>query len=609
MRAMVKTTRFLFPVLVLSAITGLATCNKPRTTATVPGLALRAPGEARADLVAEILLPSAERTLASGAAIAKRLQLPFGEADLRTMLLARSGLAAGLLERVDLSKPAAAAVIVTGGKQDAGQTASTVPVLAFALKDTSQAGFDAFVAAAGTPAKGEKDAVQVQMSDGGAKAFWLLLRDGAVVAADSLDALVAGGGLALEARRSVSQDVLVTVLPDGIARSSGTTVKESLGQARNVIRLSAAPGVPPGKETKQQVMLADMSQAMTGWMFDAVAGTDAARIGFSVDASKGLSTAVELVPRPGSAFAKTAAVRHAYAIDPSLLAGSPAMLWSAGDMTFARTMFDAFRAPLLETLKAPADRAKASAAIDGLWNALAGPFSARFAYEGEGTFPMTYDLVYALKPGTNGKQLLVDLETMMASPVWKQLLETNTPSSLKVKHSSKREGDVLVTQMSVAPPKAAGKRQDDFKGMPFLDGTPMVIRTVVAGDRLVVSLGEGATVRQKAWLAQPIGAAPAGDLATALAETKGHDSFWYADLAGVFKPILALASIGGLGQAPGGPNPMAMADMASAMLQNAQLATWGSVRGGTTLTLDWRIPMSTMESIAGIARGAMGGAP
>jgi hypothetical protein len=527
-------------------------------------------------------------------------------------------LPAGLVERIDLAKPVVAIVLVAAKKPgDSGTAAeaSAKPVMAFALKDPSKAGFDAFVASAGKVVESSKDAVRVQPAgDGAASASpaWMLSRDGAVVMAETVENLAAGGSLALEARKVAGMDLRLTLMPEGIARSSGTTLKEALAKARTefAAEQARAQAALAGKNPKMQATAGKMAESIVGYAFDAAGDTNEVRVALSIDVAKGLSTSFELVPRPGSPFAKTVGSRKAYAVDPALLAGGPpAALWSMGDITFTRSIFETVRGPLLEMITPEAERAKAAASIDTLFDALAGPFSARFTFDQGPKLAFAYDVIYTLKPGTDGKKLMADLDAMVKAPWLGQFFNAAFQGMMKVKIASKREGDALVMQVSFDTKKMPPEMRKQMKGLPFLDGTPIEGRTVVVGDKMIVSTGPGAQARLAALLAAPAGAAPSGDLAAALAESKGDDALYYADLAAMLKPIIALAASGALAPNPSGngPNPMAMAGMAGALLENAHLATWGSYRGGDTATLGWRIPMSTFESVGTIVRGAMGG--
>jgi hypothetical protein len=203
---------------------------------------------------------------------------------------------------------------------------------------------------------------------------------------------------------------------------------------------------------------------------------------------------------------------------------------------------------------------------------------------------------------------MTDLEAMMKAPWLAQFFDVAFQGLMKVKISTRHEGDALVTQVVADTKKMPKDMRVQMKGFPLLDGTPIEGRTTIAGNKMVVSMGAGAKARLTALLAEAAGAPPAGDLATALAETKGEDALYYTDLAAMLKPIFALAASGAIGN-NGSPEAMQAAMMAkglSGMLANAHLAMWGSYHGGQTATLSGRIPMSTFQSVAVLFRGMMG---
>jgi hypothetical protein len=276
-------------------------------------------------------------------------------------------------------------------------------------------------------------------------------------------------------------------------------------------------------------------------------------------------------------------------------------------MTLSRALFQSIRGPLLETIASDADRAKAGASVDALVDALSGPFSARFGFEEGPKLSLIYDIVYTLKPGTDGKKLMADLESMMKAPWMARFFDVAFQGLMKVKLSTRREGDALVMLVSTDTKKMPKDMKAQMKGLPLFDGTPMEGRTVIAGDKMVVSIGTGAKTRLTGLLAAA-GGAPSGELATALAETKGEDGLYYVDLATTLKPILGLAASGAFGAKGSQENMQAtmMARGVGSMLANAHLAMWGSYRGGQTAVLTGRIPMSTFESVALLVRGMMG---
>src|SRR4051794_36972475 len=101
-------------IAVLAALTSVVACKRGQQSAIAPAsqLDLRPVAAARADLVTEIVLPNLDRTLASVGAMAKRLSLPFGDAELRQMLVAKSQLPPGVVDRTDLTKPIAVVLLV-----------------------------------------------------------------------------------------------------------------------------------------------------------------------------------------------------------------------------------------------------------------------------------------------------------------------------------------------------------------------------------------------------------------------------------------------------------------------------------------------------------------
>jgi hypothetical protein len=616
MRAMPKTSCGIRPVLAIATtLACLSACKQlKQKVAELPAaqLDLKPAAAARADLAAEIVLPSFERSLANVGAVAKKLGLPFGDADLKRMLIAKGGPVPAIFERVDLSKPASMAVVLTR-EQNA---VKTEPALAFEPRTPlTTGGLKAFAAGIGQVVETQKDAVRVRPGDAAGpeaagKDIWLVSRDGVICGSTTLGVLAAGCQVAFEARKTGGHDVRAVLYPEGIARANGTTLKDAIAKGRQELAAQQAKSQAalPGADPKLQASANKMSEAMVGWMFDAVADTAEARIGLSIDPTKGLSTAFDVVPRPSTGLARGIASRRAYEVHPALAAGAPGTLWAQGDMAFARAVFQPMRGPLLEAIASDADRAKASASIDGLFDALSGPFSARFAFEEGSKLSLIYDIVYTLKPGTDGKKVMADLESMMKAPWLAHLFDVAFQGMMKIKLTTKREGDALVMSVAADTKKMPKDMRAQMKGLPLFDGTPVEGRTVLAGDKMVVSIGAGSKARLATLLAGAAGAAPSGELATALAETKGEDAIYYMDLAAVLKPILGLAASGALGAKGSQENMQAtmMAKGVGAALANAKLAMWGSYHGGQTAVLAGRIPMSTLESVSLLFRGVLG---
>jgi hypothetical protein len=578
----------------------------PRLT---PALPLTPAAEARANLVAEFLLASPQRTLATVGAVSKKLALPFGEPELRRFLLARSGASEALIGRVDLDKPVSA-IVVAAPPGDAGAANGPLVAAAFTLRDPSPAGFDAFVGAAGRPGEHVQDAVHLQRGDGGGPGpFWLLPREGAVCAADSVPALTAACALALESRQARGEDLRIAVFPDGVARASGTTLKAALAKFRQEVatqRSAAMAGIanttPPGLAAAG----GELAESIVGIGLDAVADTQEVRTALGLRAETGLTTTFEVVPRKGSSLARIVSDRRPYAVDPALLVGPPpGALWAMGDIGLSSQLFQAVRGPILDAVVPEPERARVTANVEALFAGVAGPWSARFSYVTAPKLTLQYDIVYTLAAGTDGKKLLAAMEELVKGPWMARLMAAAFKGMMKVKVETRREGETVVTRMSFDTKKLPASVKSELKGLPFLDGTPIESRAAVTGTRLLVSVGPESKVRLAALMATRIAPTPSPDLTAALEETRSSDGLYYADLAALLRPALGFAAQSARAGA-GSANANAMIGMAGALLENAHLATWGSYRGGPTFTLTGRIPMTTFESVAALARSAMG---
>lgn len=174
----------------------------------------------------------------------------------------------------------------------------------------------------------------------------------------------------------------------------------------------------------------------------------------------------------------------------------------------------------------------------------------------------------------------------------------------KVKMGTRREGDTLVMQLGLDTKKMPAAMRAQMKGLPLFDGQPIEARTSVVGDKLLMIAG-GDSQQRLTGLAGGA-AAPSAALGAALAETKGDDGLYYLDIAAALRPLVGLAASGAM-PVRGGPNPMALAGMASTLLKDGHLVTWGAYKGGDLASVTWRIPMSTFESVGNIVHGAMGG--
>ena len=609
-------------VLLVGCVLAAPACRKPKAPsapAAPPQLVFQPAAAARPDLVAQVLLPSWQRSLQTLGTIAQRLGLPFSAPDMQKSLAGSNGLPPAVMDRIDLGKPITIAFF-GGEAARAASGANYSPVVAFALRDSSTAGFDAFAAGAGKVTERSKDAVKVDRGDAaGMRPLWLVPRDGAVCASQSAGMLQAGCSLALQGRGTGGEDVRATIVPDGVASANGTTVPQALAKLRQQLsdQQAAALAASPtaGKDARAQQAALKFAEAGTGYFLDFAGDVAEAHWRLALDSAQGLTSTIEARPRVASRLAKQLTTRSPYALDPALLvAPRPGALGAVGSVALYKDMIRMLQPVLLENAANDKERMAMTRSIDTFFASLAGPMSVRFDIPPGNKLAYRYDVSYALRPGVDPKQVLAAVQNLLAGPWLKRVMEVSG-GGMKMKLSTLREKETVVVRMSVDPRSLPPELSVRGKGLPLLDGRPLEARVAVAGDRLLMSMGPDARTSLAALMAgatggpgagTPPGAPgiPTGDAATALAETRGDDSFFYVDLAALLRPMLAVAGQAAGGAAP--PGSMSVLAQIDQIASSLRLGMWGSHRGGSTLTLRWRLPMTTMESAGTAARAFMG---
>ena len=602
-------------VLLLVVATPFAGCKRKgeAPAGTSPELALRPEAEARKDLVAEVAFAAPQKTLTTMGALAPKLGLPFTAESMGQALLAKTGLPAQALERVDLSKPLTVAFVpaakLPADKQGDGDD-KTAAIVSLALKDGSRAGFDAFAAGLGQVADKDRDAVRVRGADAGPLAeFWMLPRQGAVCIAKTKDLLVSGCALALAARREVPADLNAAMFPEAMARAHGTTVQAAIGQAKekfaDIQGQTEALDKTGGGAASQSAAANKLTETTVGPLLELGAQTEQVRLGISLDGEKGLDTNVVIQPRAGSDLSKMIAPRRSYAVDPAILGGPPpAMLAAMGDISYSRYFFDSVRQPFMDQFVPADERAEVDASIDRIFDALSGPQSLRFDFLDGPKLAFAYEIVYTMKEGTEGESLLGDMERLLKAKWIGNLFETLSGGMARMKLAAKREGDTLVTSLAFDTKRLPAKTRAELKDLPFF-GTPFEVRMAAANERLVVAMGPSAKSSLAALAKQTARGEPSAEIRAALDETKGRDGFYFMDLAAILRPGIAAGMSARQGSAAG-PAAGAMG-MIVGLLQNARLVMWGSHQGGDDLAVNWHVPMSTFNTIGALLTTARGG--
>ncbi len=308
--------------------TATATAVAVATGSNLP-VVFRSAAESRAALLASISILSVDRLLGSGTALVGRaVPLPLDATSVRDMLLSQAGLAPTVGENLDFASPVGVAVVAMGPGIDAGV------VMAIPTKGATQA--HQVVAALGKTLSKRGEVSEVSNGAGGRG--WIWISGNVLVLSDSLDALVKGAMLALEARKSPAEDVTAVLFPDAIAAANGTDVKTALARMLETMRAAqAARGV---------AMNGDSIALFADW----------------VDTTRGVTLRGRLNAKPSSKLAAVSQEVHPVAFDPLLFAPGkePAVVVGASSGSMMRAHIARLRKRLQNsqtaTSRAPSPR-------------------------------------------------------------------------------------------------------------------------------------------------------------------------------------------------------------------------------------------------------------
>ncbi len=569
-------------------------------------LALTGLAASRPFAVATVTISTLEGTLDRLGAFAKDLGLPFDVNDARTWATSQIPKGAAVAATLDLRKPMGMGMVASPTPKADGLMA-----VAFTLKDGSPKGFSDFLAVVGTVKSRDKDAVQiVPAGDAGTpKRMWLLTRkavtgDAVVLAAESREALVAAGLLAMDARKTAADDVQITIWPEGIARTQGTDLATAVAKAKTDFRSAFKKDGP----ATPAVMA--LGYRTIDALLDGFTQLSDVRFGVSLDKTRGLSLKTVGAAKPGTDLAKLFGPGKPYRLEPQLLSGaSPAAVGALGSARFTKPLVPLLRGVIETLVQGRPGRDKGLAAFDTVTKSLAGPWSAALRME-EGTkLGFAYDIVYELERATKAQTLLAAIQELIQGEGMGELMKSASLGLVKSKVTSKMEGDTLVARLVLDLTKVPEKAKQGLDQIPGFDGSALETRAAVAGDKLFVVVGTRSTERLAALRDKPIGdTAPDPVLASALEETKDDESLSYIDLGAILRPALTL--LGGMKGVAGDNPSIGMATMLAPLLAKTNLAMYSSYRGSSDgLSLSWRIPAATFKSVASLFRAVTGGGP
>jgi hypothetical protein len=567
-------------------------CRKNGPLALGPSLTV--PDTNRERLLARVVVPSLDRTFATVDALRAKNALPFGSAELRSLVLARLSVPSEVMDLVHTGKPLGAALVAPPGTpgQPQGQ-----PLLAASCELRSAQLAAAALASLGAPVATHKDARQFRRPDGGT--FWLATAGSAVVWADSIEALGEAGAHALEARQDNggSDDVSVSGFPAAYSRLEGVDMAAGPGPLKQKLLadydrgyLSRGRPAPPAERASLEAVLD----------FALLPFTQSNLVGFGLSLAErqGVSLSMRAVPKGGSAFAAQLAAPTPFAVDGSVLTGEPlvSLLALGPSPSWMRLYQDVLDK---QGQAGVAGAAATAARFRALAQHLDGAITAGSRPAGD---TLVVETVVKLRAGASAPAALEALAALASDPGLPLLLahvyRMETPA-VKVT----RDGDGL--RLTLAMP-ADGRPGSPAAISRAMFGTTSPALLVKPGrDRLVLVCEPGATARAARLLTGGPPVAPSGALAEALGETGGRDGIFYIDVFGYARVLLG--AVLGPGQAR-----MAQGILSIPGLGQLNLPVWASYQGGKTLQAELRVPVSTLTNAASamaLFGGMTGGVP
>jgi hypothetical protein len=542
----------------------------PTLPPPAPAVQFRTAAESRPALLASISIPSIDRLLGSGTALVGRaVPLPLDAISVRDMLLSQAGLSPTVGENLDFSSPAGVAVVAMGPGTDAGV------VMAIPAKGAAQA--KQVLAALGKTLSKRGEVSEVSNGAGGKG--WIWMSGSVLVLSDSLDALVKGAALAMEARRPAPEDVTAVLFPDAIAAANGTDVKTALAKMINVARAAqAAQGMAMNLD----------SVSLFSDVLGLVADTSTFEIGLAVDTTRGVSIRTRMNAKPGSKLAAVSEETHPVAFDPLLFSGGKDVTLLVGATT--GPLFRAHIARLRQRLQnsKEAGAAAALAFFDATVDAVAGMGAVSGYLRPELDFRAIFPLKDANAAGkVNAALKHLDQKAALAL-VKSQMEGTKVLFDWSVKKET--VGKLTALHYSMSP-----NLKSDLPGLrdfwKKFFGRSLDIYSAVSGSRFIATGGKKAKADLLA-LDAGKGAEPSGEAARAIAAAKGKDLLEYFDFGPLVATIAALSN---------DPRAALLAKGTQASIPLA-LTAGGDGKGQVT-TFELNIPPAAFSGVGTLLQG------
>jgi hypothetical protein len=614
----------------LALLAAPAGCKRPGGGPAKPGAAaarlpLRPAAEGRPQLLATVVAGNPDRLFASAVEMMKAAGVPMDARTIRASALSALKLPAAVAATLRTDGPVTAVVVQAAPDPEPPSVVVAAPV---------DAGRSAGLAQAlGKETARNLDAVEVEIAGEPPRKLWLLVRDGAALMAEKQPALIAGGALALEAWAAARTattgdvDVAVNVFPEALAQAQNIDLSMYVYKLKENFKASWKVTAKHG-ESGAHFANAGVMDAVLDVLAGRAVDVASAGVDLRVDAKRGLGLLWRVQPKADTAFARAAAARAAYTLDPVVMGGDgakgssassrPVLVGAGGPLPLngelrraitAVVAAAAGSAAVTTSAKGPAKgRAGPNLGAGAAWAAmvaeLSGKLTGAWTVRGDATSRgLGYAYVCALAPGAEPDEVIELLGRVLQDKAAAGALVVAVGGgmlapALKVTRKRARLHVQATLQKKKIPPASAAAMRL------VAPGDRVDISIGAAAGRLLVVAGPDAAARLERMAGAAAGGAggappaappaPAGALAEALVESAGQDAMLFVDLGVLMKAVASSASTGvsagRAGPAPGDSAP------------GEPLPLFFVLRGGPSVSLDVRVPLVTVARAATFAR-------
>jgi hypothetical protein len=412
---------------------------------------------------------------------------------------------------------------------------------------------------------------------------WGAVKDRQLLLSSSRETLLAAGSLAVVAQTTpMSGQALFTLSPSVMARGTGQSLDALLA---GVPGTAMAEMDKDGAKTGKPMTPASkkMIEALLKTLMRPVGEIAMVRVSLEIGAGRGVVVRAEAQPTPGSQLAAKAGHVSPYLFDLALPVRSDAMIAVAwGDVT-------PWLADGIQVVQASGPAGLA--ASKDLGTLLGESIDGGSCSVDLGVVPMTAMCSLTVRPGVDAARALDRyVAFLQSSNAWHAEVDGHTPKPLKVK----RTGKIVETEKTIAirDPQVRAVMKSILGGdvahsaLTVKDGR--VVLAVGAKPREILSRYGKSQVAMKT--AAPI-------VARTLLDTASANGVGLVDVMSIVTKVLAKEfaagqSLGGILAVPG------FADLHTPVALSS--------RGGTLPSLEFQVPLGTLQILARVVSGFMG---